>query len=56
MADTWEWKYGLGNTKVVICPTCNACFNLDYIKPYRVEDLRHCPNCGERLEPPEECS
>lgn len=52
--DRWKWKNGFAEFNKIECPTCEAVFDMDYVKPYTVEDFRHCPNCGERLEPPEE--
>ncbi len=52
--DRWEWHYGRADCRIIECPTCEAVFNLDYIKPYAIDDFRHCPNCGERLDPPKE--
>ena len=49
--DRWVWHYSYDRS-VIECPTCEAVYNLEYIEPYQIDDLRHCPNCGERLAPP----
>lgn len=50
LMDIWEFEYD----KRYSCPVCDFLLNLNEIKYLKIEDFRHCPNCGERLLPPKE--
>lgn len=50
--DRWLWCYANPDSGKLECPVCERIWEIKY--PYTVADYRHCPWCGERLEPPEE--
>lgn len=49
--DRWLWAVYVDSDNLE-CPVCERVWRLTY--PYSAKDMRHCPWCGERLEPPEE--
>lgn len=50
MMDRWERVYFDEN--IMRCPVCGMTIDFDRTD-FVVDDFRHCPNCGERLAPPE---
>lgn len=51
--DRWLWAVYEDSGKLE-CPVCESIWEIRY--PYTAANYRHCPNCGERLEPPMEVS
>ena len=49
--DRWLWSVYEDSGRLE-CPVCESIWEISY--PYTAADYRHCPKCGERLEPPKE--
>jgi len=49
MIDKWIRLYGSAKFE---CPICDYQIDL-YYHLDKLKNFRHCPYCGERLEPPE---
>ena len=49
--DNWLWAFNK-DPWILECPVCERVWRLR--DRYAASDMRHCPWCGERLEPPKE--
>lgn len=49
--DRWLWDV-YENGETLECPICERWWRLSHSQTPK--DMRHCPWCGERLDPPKE--